>query len=297
MSTEAVVPQVPEVPQIFKARREIPIRDAEGNLLGGMQVYATEGATQAEADQKLADEMAKAIENGTRKIREFNLLRKNGGIEAPKVPEGAEVNDYVVPEVKTRTLTDDERFQLAQDLKDPAKMDQAFDRLYEARTGLKPIDYAKMQAQEAERSIKLSAVSEAEAFSKSTPDFYGCAENQKAMLDFMVSRNLKWTKKNLDIAFRELKAEGLLAERPVRTPEPAKEPEPPRTEAREPEVVEQVTKPAERKPDRFPSTIRPSQASGATTAPKPKGPSEKEKAMMNPEEWRAYLESQGLWGK
>lgn len=296
MSTEPVVPEVKPVvepPKVFKARREIPIKDKDGNLMGGVQVYEAEGTTQAEADQKVIDKMAEAIEHGTRKIREFSLLRKNGGIEAPKVPDGAEVDDFVIPEPKPRSLTDDEKFQLAQDLKDPAKMEEAYDRLYEARTGLKPAVDAKVRQQETLNSRKLAAVVEAEAFSRDNPDFYGSAENKKAMLDFMVSRNLKWTKKNLEIAFRDLTADGLLVSKPIPTPEP----EPPRTEAPV-AVVEAVPEPpAPRKPDRFPSAIQPSKASGAEQKPKPKGPSAKELAMMSPKQLKDYYESQGLWGK
>lgn len=300
MATAEVTPVVEPVvespkldtPQVFKARREIQPKDKDGNALGAPHVYEAEGATQVEADQKVADKMAEAISNGTLKIRELNLRVKNGGIEAPKIPEGAEVNDYSLPEPKPRQLTDDEKFQLAQDLNNPAKMEDAYDRLYEARTGMKPMDDAKSRAQETQRSIKLAAVAEAEAFSRDTPEFYGCPENRTAMLDFMVSRNLKWTAKNLKIAFREMTAEGLLVAAPVEVVKEVVEvPAPPRTEARVEPVVE------ERKPDRFPSAIRPSQASATETKPKPKGPSAKEIAMMTPDQYRTYMESQGLWGK
>jgi len=298
MSTDAVVPEVKEVPQVFKARREIPIRDKDGNVLGGVQAYEAEGSTQTEADQKLADKMAEAIENGTRKIREFNLLRKNGGMEAPKIPDGADVEPYQDFTPKPRQLTEAELLQLSMDLKDPGKMQSAYDRLYEARVGLKPEDDAKLKQQQSQRVKVESATAAAEAFSRDNPDFYGTTDNKKAMMDYMVSRDailkkegksFPWTKKNLEIAFRELKADGLLAEVPKRA-----EPEPiaPRTEARVEEEVE-----PERKPDRFPSAIRPRTTSGVEQKPKPKGPSAKELAMMSPAKYREYLESQGLWGK
>ena len=133
----------------------------------------------------------------------------------------------------------------------------------------------------------------------------GTEKNKKAMLDYMVARDavlrkegktFPWTKKNLEIAFRELKADGLLVEKPkpvvepVVVPDPPQEPEAPRTEAKEP-VVES------RKADRFPSAIKPSTASGAEQKPRPKGPTAKDVAMMNAEQLKEYYESQGLWGK
>lgn len=304
MSTEAIVPEVKtevEVPQVFKARREIPIRDKDGNILGGMQVYEGTGPTQEAANQDLLDKMASGIENGTRKIREFSLLRKNGGIEAPNIPDGADIEDDELPAPKPKALTDAELFQLAQDMKDPAKIASAYDRLYEARTGAKPEDDAKLKQKQRDRLRVESATAAAEAFSRDNPEFYGTGDNRKAILDYMVSRDevlrkggksFPWTKKNLEIAFRELKADGLLAERPKpvipTTEEPAL-----RTEAQEPEVVV----PAPRKQDAFPSAIRPSQASGSEARPKPKGPSKAELAMMSPDKLREHLESQGLWGK
>src|ERR1700684_4030097 len=136
MSTDAVVPEVKEVPdvsQVFKARRVVPVTNSDGVVIGQPQVYEAEGATQAEADQKVVDKMAESIAQASRRIKEFNLLRKNGGMEGPKMPDGADVEPYQDFTPKPRQLTEAELLQLSMDLKDPAKMQSAYDRLYEAR--------------------------------------------------------------------------------------------------------------------------------------------------------------------
>ena len=268
----------------FTARREIQPHDKEGNPIGAPHVYIAEASTQAEADRLVADKMADAIANGTVKIRELNLRVKNGDVDISKLPPDAEVDDYRPVKVEPKPLTEEEKFQLAQDLKDPNKMQLAYRRLYQAETGMEPIEDARLRETQRREQIKLSAVAEAEAFSKDHPEFYGTATNKKAMLDYMVSRQLKWTKKNLEIAFRELKSEGLLDEIPVEAaPEPPA-PEPPRTEAE-----------AERKTDRFPSAIQPSKVSGADRKPKAKGPSAAELAMMTADQLKKYYQDLGQW--
>jgi hypothetical protein len=287
-----VEPVAPPEPPKQKIRRVIQPK-VNGNPVGSPHVY--EGDT----EQEVMDKMAAAIENGTLKIRDLSLKAKTGGLDIPKAPEDAELDDDI-PDVKPKQLTDAEWLQLSQDIKDPAKMGEAYDRLYEARTGMKPADDAQARTKLRRLERDAEAKRNSEAFVNSHPEYYICRANQDAMIGYMASRNLRWTLKNLERAFAELNADGLLAaapeEAPVvevpapKVPEPAPEIPETRTEASEPPAVR-------KQQSAFPSAIKPSTASGPSGPAKPKRPTAADVARMSAKEYKAYIidsESRGL---
>lgn len=252
-----------------KFRREIQPKDDDGNPIGAPHVY------EADTEQELLDKMAEGIANGTKKIRELTRQAKYAPIEAPKPKDGAEIAEPI-PEFKPRQLTADEKFELAQQFRDPEKMDEAFDRLYEARTGRKPADAAKIEQETYINSRKAREKAETEAFLESHPDYYQCEKNKLAIIDYIARNNLAWRAKNLDIAYQELKTDGLLVEAPAPPPPP-----------------ETRTEPQPKPKTAFPSAITRETASGSGT-PKPKKPSAAELAMMTAQEFREY-ERTGRW--
>lgn len=207
-----------------KFRREIQPKDDAGNAIGQPHVY------EADSEQELFDKMADGIANGTKKIHELTKESRLGGPRP--APEGIELDAVLTP-AQIRDLTPDERFTLSMQLKDPDTMQDAFDRLAEARFGRKPAEIAKLAnaADSIDREIK--AHNAANEFADNTPQFVHCQANSEAMLSYMTKNNMARTVKNFNIAFKELSADGLLVLKTTEaTPAtPAAEVTPTRTEA------------------------------------------------------------------
>lgn len=186
-------------------RREIDLGDGSG-----IQVF--EGDTWEE----LADAMAQAQANATRKIREQNTeLQQLRHAELAQAEEELEP-DEPIEQAKPRALTAQERFDLARDSKDPDKAQDAWDRAFEARTGMKPEKFSEKATKDELNRRQAAAMRETTAFLAETPEYIECEENKLRMVGFMTKqktadgRKAAWTLNNLRIAYRKLKAAGLL---------------------------------------------------------------------------------------
>jgi len=277
--SEAAVAEAPKP----KFRREIQPKDDQGNPIGQPHVY------EAETEQELLDKMAEGIANGTKRIRE---LARKAALERPtfsRPQEAEEIEDIAEP--APRELTADERFKLSNRFRDPEQVQEAFDELYEARTGRKPADAAKLQTKAAKDAAQVRAHAEANAFAAEHPEFVLCTANSEAMMGYISTRRMALTKKNFEIAFKELSDSGLLELRSVESP------------AAQPPVVEEGrTDPPETpavKPQTqtvIPATLTRASGSGTGTAKK-RGPSAAEIAKMNSKQLKEYYESTGQWNK
>lgn len=178
VATEEVKPEP-------KFRREIQPKDDSGNPIGSPHVY------EADTEQELFDKMASAIGNGTKKIHE---LSRKVALEPSNfsAPEGADIEEDIA-EANPRTLTPEEKFELANKLRDPDTVDEAFDRLYEARFGRKPQEAAKLQTRSARDAATNRSYAEANAFAEEHPEFVQCRANADAMLSFMSARKMATT--------------------------------------------------------------------------------------------------------
>lgn len=256
-----VVPE-PEPKKTFK--KIIQPMAADGKTpLGQPHVY------ESDTQEGLDAQMAEAIANGTRKIHE---LTRKAVLEAPKDPEGAEL-EVEAPVWTPRELTEDEKFIVKTD---PEK---AFEIQYKAKFGCTPEEFAARERKR-DQSVELSRqIAESQSFSAHNPDFYGCKENQEAMATWMQNHpRLAWRRKNLEIAYKELSESGLLKTKTVEAVPVIVEPAPePRTEA-----------PAVKQPD-FPAVIR-SGSSRATAPIKAKDgkPTAEEIANMTAEEYAKH---------
>lgn len=195
-SAEELVPReaiVEDAPQSF--RREIDLGDGSGK-----QVF------EADTLEALVDKLAEAQTHATKKIREQAAqIRKKPERAEERVVEPAGVSGK-------RALTADEKFALAQKFQsDP---DSAFDELYEAKFGRKPDEDA--QDREFIRQVRyereIGAIDN--AFLASNPEFHQSQSNAAAMVNFLKSENLPYTKANLEYAFQELTDSGLLEVKP-----------------------------------------------------------------------------------
>jgi hypothetical protein len=266
---EAVVEPVvepvvaPVEPPKRKLKKIIQVNDKEGKPLGQpMTFYYTDA-------EDFATQLTESVAHGTRRIHE---LSRKATLEPQKVPDGAEI-EAEAPVYKPRELTEDEKFVVKTD---PEK---AFDVLYQAKFGVTP-----QQAVERERTRDQAAKiaverAESELFNVDHPEFLGTPDNRTAMIDYMQKYKLTWSRKNLDIAYKELSASGLLE-----TPPPPPEPE---------EVVPDPPAPAPpieaprraATPD-FPAVIR-NNSSRATAPIKVKDgkPTAEQIANMSADEW------------
>lgn len=267
---------VPEVKPEARFKQVIQPKDKDGNPIGQPHVY------EADTEQELLDKMANAIANGTRKINE---LTREARLEPPKpyvVPEDAELDDET-PEPRVRNLSVDEKFELAIQLRDPDTVDTALDSYFEAKFGYKPEDFAKREASNLRDTKAIRARQEADAFVEENPDYVYCPANSEVMLQYLVKNHLKPTKKNFEIAFRELSKDGLLIlnsqpDSPDDLPPTASET---RTVSPAPEVESRQRTVAS-------TGLRRSNAT-ATEPRRPKEPSAEEIEMMSPEEYKRYI--------
>ena len=97
-------------------RKEYQPRDAEGNPIGRVQIFESDDA------QEVIDHIAHAHEMATRRMHE---LRKH--VVGDQQELGFQFTE--------QTLSDDERWEIAQSINDPSRMDSALDRALEARFG------------------------------------------------------------------------------------------------------------------------------------------------------------------
>jgi hypothetical protein len=190
-STETVAPVVVELPE---QRFEWQPTDEEGRPIGNKQVikFRTE-----------EEKFAKLIEQNTlilRKLREQTRKNRLGIADDDNVPDSAQKISEK-KSFKSRALTADEKIQLARDMQDPDKIENALDRWAEARYGV-PIEEQvdafntiqnKMTAEEVEK--------EALAFIESTPDYYGCSENFNVLAGWMAKHKLRASAENWRLAF------------------------------------------------------------------------------------------------
>jgi hypothetical protein len=289
MATQVEVPQTPpvETPNPRKFSRTIPPpQDAQGNVIGVAQTFY--GAT----EQELIDNLAKAQEHATVRIRE--LSRKTTLEEASySAPEGADAFEDI-PLPQPREITSEARTTLATRFSHPETVVEAFDELYEARTGLKPEQGAKLQAQQARDAAQVKALEAARLFMSAHPEFVPCPENRDALNQFFMTRKIGPTLKNFELAFKELSANGLLV---LAQEEPAPEvPEPPVVEAAPPAEV-RIEPPAEVPAPQsvIPSALTSRSASGGGSPARKKGPTAQELAMMTADELKKHYESTGQW--
>lgn len=184
-----VVPGV-AVPVVF--RREIDLGDGSGK-----QVF------EAPTEAALLDKLTEAQTHGTRKIRtqQQQLRRLRRAPAAPVAP--------VTAPVAPARLTADEEFLLGQSF--ATNPIQTFERLLEATTGMKSTEFA--QTAEEVRQFKAAQAGEAAAkdfVADHQGEFAPTPGNERRVLSFLEREGLAMTRDNLEIAFEELSASGLL---------------------------------------------------------------------------------------
>jgi hypothetical protein len=143
--------------------------------------------------EELIDKLATAQENATRKIRELSAAQKTA-IKQVEEDKG---------------LTDDERFILSQKiLTEPDKVIETFIE----KSFSKKLAPKLEKLEEIARAKREQEASE--EFVQNTPDYHVSPRNAQRMVKYMEKMGLEATVENLQAAFEDLNASGLLESKP-----------------------------------------------------------------------------------
>lgn len=230
----------------------------------GSQPQTFKGATIEEVTDKLLN----AQLNATRRINE---LRKDVTPDPKKPRKG----------FKPRTLTADENFKLANDVR-TGDVRTAVATVVEAELGA-PLSEVRERLQHADnREMEEIWARETTAFVKATPEWYPTEANKLALYNYMQEKGMEWTVKNFKLAFDRLMESGLLTRKPAEPvlPEPG-------------ELERIVPQPTSRPRGAFATGIRSSDVSGSAIPPKaPQRYTRQQLENMPRAEYRAKMETE-----
>ncbi len=272
--TEPIPEPIPEVKEPIEQVYEFQPTDDNGNPLGGKQRFVYK--TQDELVEKMTKqniELNKLNRKLNRDVRLGTVFQENIPAEAPR----SRSSQY---EFKPEPLTAEERLQLSQDLVDPEKCEAASARLVRSQIG-DPAQLLQSLSRAEQRIAAIDTEKQANAFLRSSPDYYPCPDNSDILINWMLKNDLEPIKENFARAFAELGPKGanILTERPAPvvaapTPVPAAAPE------------TQTTQPA-KKPGALGLTRENTSEQGP--APKPQGYSPAEIEKMSGEEYKQKI--------
>jgi hypothetical protein len=185
--------------------REYQPKDENGYPIGPPQKF------EADTQQELIDKLAAAHENASAALYKTRQQVKLGAMLEPDPDEPLQT-------FESKTLTAEERLKASKMLADPATVVEGYKILSEAVYGAPP-EKVQESLREREISKRVDSIRAAIAlFVKENPAYVECEGNSDKMKKYMEKNNLRYTAKNLKIAFEDLSSDGLLT---VRTPQAA----------------------------------------------------------------------------
>lgn len=167
--------------------REIDLGDGSG-----VQVFRGVGATETEAYAALADELASAQANATKKIRELT--------QAPvKTPD--------------TSTTPENEFLLQQRLLDAPRA--TIRELFKEEFGMSPTEI-KAKLAKADAALEAQTIDRAsDAFLAANPDYFVSEQNGRRMVRQLEIEGLPPTTENMQKVYDGLKADGLITPKPA----------------------------------------------------------------------------------
>jgi len=214
--------EVAEAPK--KWIRSYQPKDENGYPIGPPQKF------EADTREELIDKLAAAHENASAALYKTRQQVKLGTMLEPDPEEP-------ILTFEPRQLSADERVKLTKDLSDPAKAADAHRTLLEAELGA-PIETVRASLREGEIAKRVTSIQQAiTQFKSETPDYVECELNSGNMKKYMEKNKLRYTPKNLKIAFEDLKNSSLLTLRAPQAEVPPSAPVPPVAAAPVPPAV------------------------------------------------------------
>lgn len=236
VAAPAPTPVAPPAPvEVPEQRYEWQPRDEQGRPIGGKQVYVYRNATPL--PKEILEQVTKGHEMAIRQLRKVNR-EKVLGIESP-VPNDAEKFDHVT-EFKSRDLTAQERFDLAQKLTNPETFEEGRNALIESALGASPKVLTQTLNELTELNIQQKAFENYVAFieTNGVPD---TASNREVLIGWMRKNKLRPTVANFNLALSVCRESGLIQDLPAVQQAPVVPPAPPVVE--QPRPVEVVANP------------------------------------------------------
>ena len=180
-----------------------------GEPIGNPQVF------EADTETELIDLLAAAHENASVAVIKTRQAAKVGTLLGMDPDPETPMRLY-----EEKVISADERVKLATALKDPANTDHVIKKLMES-FGV-PVDEIRSLLQEREVAKRQNFANEQSAlFVAAHPEFVESDYNNDQLLKYLSKRNWAFTKKNLEKAYLDLSAEGLLTVKVPETPKPA----------------------------------------------------------------------------
>lgn len=144
-----------------------------------------------------------------RKLREQQRKLRLGIVENDTIDDGAQRLPKSI-ELKSKTLTPEQRAQLSRDILDEDTFDKAITTVFETAIGVSADEFRKDYNELREDNQNLKAIREVEVFQAKNPDYIVCDENAHALVNWLVRYNLALTAANFQLAFNTLKEAGVL---------------------------------------------------------------------------------------
>lgn len=186
-------------------RKEYSITNEYGEVVGPPQVF------EADTKDELAEMIMAAHQNAAAALYKAKRNAKLGQMLEPDP-------DQPIQTFEERLLTADDRVRLAKELNDPAKQNDAFTTLLEAKFGA-PTETIRQTLRTTEIEARKQFVREqVEVFKSEHPDYVESEGNRNALVKLLNKKGWPITAKNLAIAYNELAEDGLLVLR-AKTPE------------------------------------------------------------------------------
>jgi hypothetical protein len=197
--TPAIAPIVPV--ELTEQRYEWQPTDEAGKPFGGKQVLIYK--THEELIQKFTEQNNLIL----RQMRKLSRDSRLGLTPEQDVPTRARRLPENFAGLKPKQLNADERYQLTQDLNDPAKFEDAKVRLAEATFGATPDVITEVLNQSQRLLLENQVIRSFDEFIDRVGDgFYNVEANREILTKWMGERNLEPTTDNFEIALARTSA-------------------------------------------------------------------------------------------
>lgn len=164
--------------QKFTATEEYQLEDETGKAIGPPQKFTAESEIdQLDAEKKLRAMLVTAHKNSSKKLKEYKDKYRTLD------------KTTILPKFEPKVLSAEQKVRLARKMQDPQTLEEGFEELFTARTGVSPEQYRAKQVQEQYDSTLYNAQQETQRFNDSHPEFPPTAEARKLMIDTMAAKN------------------------------------------------------------------------------------------------------------
>jgi len=182
-------------------------KDEQGSPVGPLQYF------EADSLEELLEKKDVAHQNAAVKLYETRKANKLGVALEPD-------KDEPIQTFEARSLSAEERIKVTKALNDPATAPEAYRTLLEAEFGA-PAESIREALRKIEIDKRVGAIQFAiSEFKSAHPEYIESVENAAILKKYMEKLDYAYTKKNLEIAFEDLRRDELILVRAPKTEVP-----------------------------------------------------------------------------